>query len=179
MANSSNLELPAITGTSRRPVSITGKRPIKVESAEEYARNVEGHANPPSAQSLYSGSNYANFAAYLRRPYQPIAVVNSQRATRNATPFATIHDLSLPEEDERRISRFCTVEAFEKMIEEKKKQTRPSLLVFLQGHPSPEWLNTIGYLCNVDPESLLRHLNFQNPPKRKIFYITGFTVHLE
>jgi len=95
--------------------------------------------------------------------------VNGQRAPEQATPFATIHDLSLPEEDKTQISQFCTIDAFEKSIKEKKKQVKPSLLVFLQGHPSPEWLNTVGYLCNVDPEFLLRHLNFRMPPSERHF----------
>lgn len=143
---------------------------MTVDSPEEYAHIVAGHANPSStAQSLYSGANYANFATYLERPYQPTATIASGLSPETPKPFVTLHDLSLPESDETRIHGFCSVDAFAKSIEEKQKQAKPSLLVFLRGHPSPQWLNTIGYLCNVDPEFLLRHLNFRTPPTERHF----------
>ncbi|KAI9653328.1 MAG: hypothetical protein M1829_001313 [Trizodia sp. TS-e1964] len=81
---------------------------------------------------------------------------------------ATVYELGLPEEDERPISRVSTVHAFKRMIEGK-TLANPSLPVFLQGHQSPAWLNTVGYLCNVDPEFLLRHQNFRIPPKDRQF----------
>jgi hypothetical protein len=38
-----------------------------------------------------------------------------------------------------------------------------SHILFLKGNPSPEWLTTVGSICQVEPEYLQRHLSFQSP----------------
>ena len=80
--------------------------------------------------------------------------------------------MSLAENDQKRVQHFDCVGDLEGACEEKIKQASPSLILFLNGHPSPDWLNTIGWKCNVDPEFLLRHLDFRSSSTE----INHFTV---
>jgi hypothetical protein len=70
-----------------------------------------------------------------------------------------MHDLNLPEGAADRIVQFNNVQEFERVCEQKKQQSSPSILLFLSGKGSPAWLSTIGWKCDVDPEFWLRHLN--------------------
>lgn len=52
----------------------------------------------------------------------------------------------------------------------KKKQSSPSILLFLSGKGSPAWLSTVGWKCGVDPEFWLRHLGIHLEPNDNRFF---------
>jgi hypothetical protein len=71
-----------------------------------------------------------------------------------------MHDLNLPEGHGNRIRSFGDTAEFERACEEQLGHTNPSLLLFLSGKDSAQWLASIGWRCGVDPEFWLRHLDF-------------------
>jgi hypothetical protein len=111
---------------------------VGVRSAEEYANLVAAHAELSIGQCLYPGQNYANLATYMQRAYSRATSINVSEDPKPLANFVSLHDLSLPENDASRIQHFSRIDEFEKTFEEKRKETKPSLLLFLTGYPSPE-----------------------------------------
>jgi len=136
---------------------------------------VQVHADAKFGDSLYAGSNYVSLANFLQKPYRrgtssiSISVDKSDEEDPN---LVTLYDLRLPEKDKHRIEQFSRVDNFVQTCERKRKQASPSLLLFLRGYPSPEWLNNIGWLCNIDPEFILRHLNFAQSATERGYFTT-------
>jgi hypothetical protein len=110
---------------------------------------------------LYPGNHYESLASYLNAITIPEGDVPE---------YVTVHDLSLEEGHPDKILHYKSPEKFGRDCTGKQQQHSPSLLVFLRGHPSPEWLRTIGYVCNLDPEFLRQHLEFRWTDKEKTFY---------
>jgi hypothetical protein len=121
--------------------------------------------------SLYTGDNYEALADYLQKPYSQYPDPPGPRTDGREEPmqFVTLHDLNIPERTNDRIKIFSDIRLFEETMREKAHSNSPRLLLFMRGYPTPEWLNTIGWLCNVDPEFYLRHLNFKSEAKTNYF----------
>lgn len=113
---------------------------------------VAAHARQSTTDSLYPGQNYENLSQYLLRPYQ-----NRPSEPRRGGFFASLHNLGTP--GPHRATSFQRVADFEEL--QHLGESQNGHLLFLRGNPTPEWLNTIGYKCNVDPEFYLRHLDFR------------------
>lgn len=90
--------------------------------------------------------------------------------------FASLHDLTLEESNPLRIQHFATVEDFEETCDKKRnlsdEKDRQALILFLRGFPSPAWLSSIGWKCDVDPEFFLRHLEFRSTSTGEGKYFT-------
>lgn len=140
---------------------------VRVRSAENYAHLVAAHARQATSDSLYPGLNYENLSQYLLQPYsqhyhpQSSASLSTESASAaQATCFAMLYDLAAAENE--RATPFISPEAFENSATIQALGTSETgHLLFLRGNPTPEWLNTIGYMCNIDPEFFLRHLDFR------------------
>jgi hypothetical protein len=130
-----------------------------VQSAQQYANLVSAHAQQSTTESLQPGQNYENLSQYLQKPYQPRSYQEASGQTRSAgdAGFAILYDLGV--DAPLHPTRFHHVKAFDEI--QHLGTTENGHLLFLRGNPTPEWLNTIGYKCNVDPEFFLRHLNFR------------------
>jgi hypothetical protein len=132
-----------------------------VKGAQEYANLVAAHARQATGDSLYPGLNYENLAQYLLQPYQPRSYQEPVTIKSQAgidAPFVVLYDLGAKIPD--RAIRFSSPQSFESLQHLGASET--GHLLFLRGNPTPEWLNTIGYKCNVDPEYFLRHLDFRS-----------------
>jgi len=131
---------------------------------------VLAHADAKFGNSLYTGSNYVSLAEYLQKPYRKGSSVSISFDTNTDPELVTLHDLRLPEKDDHRVQRFGNIEDFIRTCEEKRKQASSSVLMFVRGYPSPDWLNHIGWLCNVDPEFFLRHLDFAHSSTERGYF---------
>jgi hypothetical protein len=132
-----------------------------LKGPQEYANLVAAHARQAAGDSLYPGLNYENLAQYLLQPYQPRSYQEPSTIKSQAgvdVPFAVLYDLGARIPD--RVHRYSSPQSFESLQHLGASET--GHLLFLRGNPSPEWLNTIGYKCNVDPEFFLRHLDFRS-----------------
>ncbi|KAI9775354.1 MAG: hypothetical protein M1839_001270 [Geoglossum umbratile] len=141
---------------------------LRVKSAQEYAGLVAAHARQATGDSLYPGLNYENLSQYLLQPYlQPYQPRSSRDLSSEKSEtacdacFAVLYNLSV--DTPERITPFSSPEAFESSESiHDLGDSGSGYLMFLRGNPTPEWLNTIGYRCNVDPEFFLRHLDFRS-----------------
>lgn len=140
---------------------------VRVRSAENYAHLVAAHARQATSDSLYPGLNYENLSQYLLQPYtqqyHPQSSGKSSTKSAKAAPetcFAMLYDLSAAKNE--RATPFISPVSFEMSTTIQALGTSETgHLLFLRGNPTPEWLNTIGYRCNIDPEFFLRHLDFR------------------
>jgi hypothetical protein len=141
-------------------VNLLTSKLVLVGSAEEYANAVKTHARQTASDSLYPGQNYENLSQYLLQPYLERGYRDQlpARASKSQDEcFATLYDLGAKQAEP--IQSFQHVEDFDQVAH--LGDSESSHLLFLRGNPTPEWLNTIGYKCNVDPEFFLRHLDFR------------------
>lgn len=129
----------------------------ELSSTSSYSSRISDHSLLSTKDSLFPGQNYRNLAEYLRRPYQTDHYLPEQRDNHSGD-FVTLFDLN--ETPPNRASQVKSVEFFDDLIEEHLHQPSCNLLLFLQGHPSPQWLNIVGSKCNVHPEFFLRHVDF-------------------
>ncbi|CZR65065.1 uncharacterized protein PAC_14965 [Phialocephala subalpina] len=148
---------------------------LRVSSAEDYAHLVEAHARQAADNSLYPGLNYENLSRYLLEPYtqsyKPRSRDPSGETSRNGriACFAMLHDLSAaPHERE---TPFLSPDAFERSEAiQNLGISSTGYLLFMRGNPTPEWLNTIGYSCNVDPDFFLKHLDFRSTAGKQDYF---------
>jgi hypothetical protein len=133
-----------------------------VVSARQYADLVYAHAKQSTAESLQPGQNYENLSQHLQQPYQSRQYPeNSERLKRvGDAGFAILYDLGVDGPQGITVTMFHRVDSFDEI--QHLGATENGHIIYLRGNPTPEWRNTIGYKCNVDPEFYLRHLNFRS-----------------
>lgn len=148
---------------------------VRVRSAEDYAHLVEAHARQAADNSLYPGLNYENLSQYLLEPYtrsykprsREPSVEKSHKG--RATCFVMLHDLSAAPHE--RGTPFLSPDAFERSEAiQNLGASSTGYLLFMRGNPTPEWLNTIGYSCNVDPDFFLKHLDFRSTAGKQDYF---------
>lgn len=126
-----------------------------VAAAKLYAGKVALHAGQGTHQTLFPGQNYEAFAAFLRRCFASSRLDNTTWMSRRGRSFATIYELAM---SRQLITEIRNAYQCARLLE----AGQESMLLFLKGYPSPEWLASVGSICGVDPEYFLRHLNFQS-----------------
>lgn len=136
---------------------------VLTKSAQDYVDGISAHAQLPFGQSLYHGRHYSGLAKYLS------SIHTSDNFKQESAAFAYLHDLHLSEKDPGRIQSFSEVSKFVSACDQKMRTAHPSLILFLNGKGSPEWLRSIGWKCDVDPEFLLRHLEFSLAEKSYLY----------
>lgn len=127
-----------------------------------------------AGQSLFTGSHFRNLAAYLQLPYEvrrdstqnPNLNPNksNQQTTEQAvtdSPYKFVSLYNLDPLASARVRHFDSVAGFESAASNLLSNSTRGQLLFMRGHPSPEWLLAIGATYQVDPEFFLRHLNFR------------------
>jgi hypothetical protein len=134
-------------------------RTIIVRAAREYARKVSSHSRQSTHQTLYPGRNYDSFAKFLGRCFSSSPPGPSAWLSRARRSVLTFYQLSNTR-PEWRITKVADAHQCAKLLETCAQSTTSAIL-FLRGYPSPEWLASIGSLCEIDPEYFLRHFSFQ------------------
>lgn len=97
----------------------------------------------------------------MRSPYESYALVHTGPTIDvpdSSRPcFATFHEIST-----KRVVQLSSVEDFTALqAPSLNKLECQAQILFLNGHPSPQWLNAIGGRFCIDPEFYRRHLNFR------------------
>jgi hypothetical protein len=127
----------------------------------KYSLRIHNHASLSTKGSLFPGQNYRTLARYLRQPFQQshsAALYQPNTRDEHSGSFATLYNLNADDSD--RVVSLPNPEFFESLMEEILNDSSSSLLLFLRGHPSSEWLNSVGSMCNVHPEFFQRHVEF-------------------
>ncbi|KAH1982797.1 hypothetical protein KXW88_003989 [Aspergillus fumigatus] len=130
---------------------------------DEYAQAILSYSQQSVTRSLYAGVHFENLARYLQQPYEaqvPDLVANKHDA--NIDPvfnFVTFYNLD--PSTEIRETYISSPDVFESKAKEL-ADSPYGRLIFMRGHPSPEWLLTIGATYQVDPEFFRRHLDFRH-----------------
>jgi hypothetical protein len=123
----------------------------------QFAKLIRSHAETTASNSLYQGQDWLSLAEWLTRPLQsciPTEMTQSGFAwmyilKENASEYESVGGLELT------LPMFDTLHL---------KLSRSSVLIFLRGYPTPDWINEIGaYFC-IDPETFYRHLTFFHQP---------------
>ena len=130
-----------------------------------YAKRVQDHAKTTVTTSIYPGEHFRQLARYLARLSQA-ANFDDKAIRRCPTLFATLYHLdphlkseTNPSKDlrsERDLSE--AIKSLSGNIED------ANFLLFLRGHPTPEWLSTVGAQFRVDPEYYRRHMDLNLSP---------------
>ncbi|KAI9733659.1 MAG: hypothetical protein M1834_003261 [Cirrosporium novae-zelandiae] len=151
----------------------TSARPEKQWTAREYANAVDRHAAVSTADSLFPGHNYGNLASYLLQPYQiraPTIASNEVGSStiKNSDKFARLYNLKDPGPE--RAKYLGSVKELIDLPDTTSSEGCLAQLLFLCGHPSPEWLNALGAKYRIDPEYFQRHLDFRSTVGRPDYF---------
>jgi hypothetical protein len=127
-------------------------------SAASYSSRISVHASQSTKDSIFPGQNYQGIAEYLRQPDQNDSKLNYYQPAAHNGKFATLYDFN--SFSSSRTRELSSIEEFESLIEKHLQEERCSVLLFLRGYPSPDWLNSVGSKCSIDPEFFQRHVDF-------------------
>lgn len=140
---------------------------------EEYAKAVRGYSRLPTG----AGQNHTGLGEYLNTEQPPVSDSKSFRAYQSKDSFVTLYKLDAPSQDgqkeeppsdanihdalraEKAIHFHSPEEFFN--FEHPSTDEPESRIVFIRGHQTAEWLNSIGAKYHVDPEFFCRHLDFR------------------
>jgi hypothetical protein len=117
-----------------------------------------------NTESIFPGPHLDNLAAYLERGLDGLIFSlnnESGEPSQNQVPhFLFLCDLKKPLSE--RVQEFKTPKEFWNYTAEQHYQTGQSNVLFLRGHPSPEWLVAIGTRYNIDYSFFGKHLHFRS-----------------
>lgn len=115
-----------------------------------------------------------SLANYLRSPFRPYAQPLTQLTTNVPECFADIY-VNVPEPQRpcfaelydfspnaaKKAVHLHNIEGLNELDEASLGNKGRAQILFLNGHPSPQWLNAIGGRFCVNPEFYQRHLDFR------------------
>ena len=136
---------------------------------EQYAKLVWKHANSTVRTSIFPGNNFCELAEYLNRPYDaPEQEKSYHDSSSDSKPalYASLYHLSSQgdgpvfEHLDTPRSLLAAQREFTLYSKDPSNSTHSTekLLLFLRGHPSPEWLNTVGSKFKVRAAEQVRHI---------------------
>jgi hypothetical protein len=103
---------------------------------------------------MFSGSHLTDLVNYLK-----ISITEQprQRPAQETAPFAWSYKLGV--DGNLLLTRTNKSIDFDANVPDPHATNQPKLL-FLTGHPSPGWLNAVGYKYKVDPHFFQRHMSY-------------------
>jgi hypothetical protein len=126
-------------------------------SPKLYQDRIIFHADKHTiTKTLYPGNVYSDLSKFLKRRPRGHHDVESNN------PFATlfvVNKSACPRGGHLEFTPFDHPSRCIKTIEEHQVAHQPQVL-FFRGHPSPEWITTVGSFCRIDPEFFRWHLRF-------------------
>ncbi len=116
-----------------------------------------------NTESIYLGPHLENLAAYLERGLEFLVSRDAPFTTSRSLPsdpyFMSLCDLRKPSNE--RVQNFHSPRNFWEATNGWQHQHLQSLVVFLRGYPSPEWLVAVGTRYDLDYSFLSNHLHFR------------------
>lgn len=131
-----------------------------------YAQTVFSDSQISPSESRYSGGHFEGLARYLQRPYEvqaPHSRSRTQLSGENER-FDFVSICNLDPSAPIRTQHTNSISDFEEGTDAL-KESKYGHILFLRGHPSPEWILSIGARYKVDPEFFRRHLDFLAGPR--------------
>ena len=133
----------------------------KPGTTDEYVKAITHHSQQSSAETLYPGEIYDTLKRFLEQKPNTVTKTTNHAssdyawlASPNLVGQQASSDRQSISDSNSNRGRFegfadtaSCIEALRRNIE----LSHPQVL-FLRGHPSPEWLSSIGAFCYVDPE---------------------------
>jgi len=137
-------------------------QPATTQEPQEYAKRISEYSQLTASASLFAGGHFENLAAFLNQPFRPSAPKITQAPNGNTTtePFNFVVLYDLDPAQERRAKHLSDIKEFETEVTPLIDNSPHGHILFLRGHPSPEWLLSIGAKYQVDPEYFQRYLDF-------------------
>ena len=80
----------------------------------------------------------------------------------------TIHDFRSPAKRTTILRSPDELVVFEKEL--RRGGDAPAFLLFIEGHPTPLWLATIGYLFQVDPVFFIQHMDYMTSSDQRDYF---------
>lgn len=155
---------------------------------QEYIEAISFHAKQTTRHSAYPGQNFEDLAPFLQRnPTYPYLGNRPNGHRRSPNSVATLYSLhkttgstgTIPTANSagicRRIDHLDRPSQLPQLLQltsngdsnpgqnnnvNNDNANNKSHMLFLAGHPTPEWLATIGSSIQVDPQHYERHLSF-------------------
>ncbi|KAK5128551.1 hypothetical protein LTR85_003222 [Meristemomyces frigidus] len=130
---------------------------IDEAQSKQFARRIEQQAKGSAGDPLCTGDHLKAVAEYLCRPLKATPKSESYRP-RVLCPF--IWHYELRSRGCLNVKTYNHVAEFERMLEED-PPAYAACLLFLTGHPTPEWLNALGGELDLDAVYLSEHMAFR------------------
>ena len=133
-------------------------RPRTVETASgQYTTRIKHHAELSSCCSLHSGENYRSLARLLTNAD---SISNTQRQPSRRSSFDHVCVYFLKQGSSAilfKYDAYCDHGVFRQELASDGQVPR---LIFIRGRPSPDWIETLGSACTIDPGFFRDHMNF-------------------
>ncbi|OBT70665.1 hypothetical protein VF21_10210, partial [Pseudogymnoascus sp. 05NY08] len=140
-------------------------------TADEYIKAIAHHSQQSSAKSLYPGEIYDTLKRFLeQRSMLSAAKPTSSDFAWLISPTQLVHQVSSDKQSlsennkhRERSEGFTDPEPCIEALRSNIETSNPQVL-FLRGHPSPDWLSSIGAFCYVDPELFRWFIRYRMGP---------------
>ena len=131
-----------------------------------YGTSIADAASVPQGSAYYSQSHLRRLGEYLTAPPRSMVGANAMSSPHNPRgsresdfSFATICNLRKP--SQARIIQVRSAEDLDEAFPYLDEDGDPAIILFLHGHASPDWINTIGDLFDVEADFFQQHLDFK------------------
>lgn len=132
-------------------------------TAGEYVKAIAHHSQQSGSETLYPGEIYDTLKRFLEQRSDTVSHATSdfawlvspsqlgQQASTDRQPTIDRHSLSDNNKGRGQSMGYSDPESCMKALRMNIETSHPQVL-FLRGHPSPNWLSSIGAFCYADPE---------------------------
>lgn len=145
----------------------------------DYSEAVAFHTLQSSKTTLFPGDIYNDLTKFLKHTPNS-GKRNEDLPAHSPTAFATLFKLNRqrchseqPAFDAFNDPATC-IQSMQRSVEECEPQ-----VLFLRGHPSPEWISSVGAFCHVDPEFFRWFLRYRSFPDSDQFFSAAPTTFSE
>ncbi len=143
----------------------------------DYFEALAFHTFQSSKTTLFPGDIYNDLNKFLKHDPIPGKYAEDLPA-HGPTAFATLFKLNRQEDCHSKQMTFDAfndparcIESMQRSVDESEPQ-----VLFLRGHPSPEWISSIGAFCHVDPEFFRWFLRYRSIPDNDQFFSAAPTI---
>lgn len=147
-------------------------------TADEYIKAIAHHTQQSSAETLYPGEIYETLKRFLEQKSTDVSshfawLVSpsqaGQQASSDKQSLSEKHSVSDTTQNRGRSEGFSDPESCIGALKSNIEISHPQVL-FLRGHPSPNWLASIGAFCYVDPELFRWFLRYRAEPGSDCYF---------
>ncbi|KAH7323572.1 hypothetical protein BKA65DRAFT_481382 [Rhexocercosporidium sp. MPI-PUGE-AT-0058] len=123
-----------------------------VVDPDQYAKSIKAHSSRSITSSSFPGNNYIDLATWLLQDSESFQSLSNQPHL-----LALLYELGVQGSENSSTFAQSDVQALASVPRPSKDRGQ---ILFIRGYMSPEWITTIGSKYGIDPEFILRHLDF-------------------